>query len=475
MDLYRFRNIDSLLDKHQELERQEIFFAAPSLLNDPMEGFQDIFWSGDYIVWKNLFRHYLYCLERICSIVNIARETFQVTEAHIPVFQAVNDFPTPEYKELFGCISNNFLNHPHVANFIESINSRQTPIRRDEIFFYLTIIHKYALDAIFDEYEKRKLIDPTSNSLRPKHQPLEELLKNDFMGLINQTAELTSDKFGATELFSYFSSIVEQMNLLSFHSGSIKRDSNNINLVSFEFPTVYLSRIEKLIFPDWYTACFMQECKNSSVWGHYGDNHKGVCLIFNTELDEGKPSIKLKRTKATEEHAYQYESLNCQFHAVTYIDGYTQIDFFRSLGLLSITALNSTWYSDGESLSECGFHLNESDKWKDEYWKQFYKVITSKSNDWAYEKEYRLIFNNMLLEIQSAHGEAFKYDFSSLKGIIFGIKTSTDDKLKIIKIIEAKCTATGRDDFKFYQAVYSHKEKCIIHKELTLFEFSKDD
>jgi hypothetical protein len=30
-------------------------------LNDPLEGFKDLFWKGDVIVWKNLLRHYLLC------------------------------------------------------------------------------------------------------------------------------------------------------------------------------------------------------------------------------------------------------------------------------------------------------------------------------------------------------------------------------------------------------------------------------
>lgn len=51
--IYRFRTADSLLDRFNELERQEIYFASPTELNDPMEGFKDIFWQGDDIVWKN--------------------------------------------------------------------------------------------------------------------------------------------------------------------------------------------------------------------------------------------------------------------------------------------------------------------------------------------------------------------------------------------------------------------------------------
>lgn len=51
--LFRLRKTESLIGAHQELENQEIFFASPDELNDPLEGFLNIFWQGDRIVWRN--------------------------------------------------------------------------------------------------------------------------------------------------------------------------------------------------------------------------------------------------------------------------------------------------------------------------------------------------------------------------------------------------------------------------------------
>ncbi|HLN25948.1 MAG TPA: DUF2971 domain-containing protein, partial [Patescibacteria group bacterium] len=56
---YRFRSVDALLGKHAELKSQQIYFASPAELNDPMEGFKDLYWQGDEIVWRNLIRHYV--------------------------------------------------------------------------------------------------------------------------------------------------------------------------------------------------------------------------------------------------------------------------------------------------------------------------------------------------------------------------------------------------------------------------------
>ena len=64
MRVYRFRSMEHLLGKFQELEQQTVYFASPEQLNDPMEGFRDIVWRGDKIVWTNLFKNYIsYLLE----------------------------------------------------------------------------------------------------------------------------------------------------------------------------------------------------------------------------------------------------------------------------------------------------------------------------------------------------------------------------------------------------------------------------
>ena len=54
-EFFRFRSADALLEKYQELENQTIYFASPEELNDPMEGFRDIVWTGDKVVWTNFF------------------------------------------------------------------------------------------------------------------------------------------------------------------------------------------------------------------------------------------------------------------------------------------------------------------------------------------------------------------------------------------------------------------------------------
>lgn len=46
------------------------------------------------------------------------------------------------------------------------------------------------------------------------------------------------------------------------------------------------------------------------------------------------------------------------------------------------------------------------------------------------------------------------YDFEQLEGIVFGMRMSVEDKLRITQVIEQKCRAEGRYDFRFFQSFY---------------------
>ncbi len=476
-EFYRFRRINSLIGEFEELENQSIYFAEPESLNDPMEGFRDMYWRGDFIVWRNLFRHYLLCLERLCSLLIISGEEHPITRAHMPVFSGEEDFPTPMYQELFVNITYKFFDNENLIKLIESISKRTTPVRRDELFFYLQNIHSYALEVIYSEYERSGLIPERDNRNSKADKPIRDLLSQDFIGILEKSLlKSGGDEKIANAMFSAHHHSNLQMDLIYRFNGNIDSDKKNRNLVIIEFPKEYISQIEKLVFPDWYTACFMSECKSSSVWGHYGDNHSGACLIFNADVTNEKSFLKLKgRNGYSSTSGPTYGFSNRMFYPIDYIQGYGQIDFFRMLGRLPIPKLNSMWYSLNGALSECADDMIKSeDSWRENYWENFYRDVTVKSKDWSYENEHRLILASSLDSFSDPKDRSLNYEFSSLKGIIFGIKTTREDKLKVIKIIEKKCRETDRDDFKFYQAHYSPEEKCITYSEMSLLGFKKE-
>lgn len=473
--LYRFRSANNLLDGYGELEKQTIYFAPPEQLNDPMEGYRDIVWSGDLISWKNLFAHYVFCLERISSLLLICGEDYKIDSGNIPVFDSMDDLPTDSYKNMFNKIKYRFLNDKYISDLIFSISKRSTNIRREELEFYYDCIHFPALKLIFDVYIEEGC-SPESNRIDDKvFSEVRSVVSKDFVGLLEKLiADGEADQVIVNELFKEKDRIKQQSNLIHRYSGTISPSKLNRDLVMIEFPSLYLNRLEEIIFPKWYTSCFMSECKNSSVWGHYGNNHTGMCLIFDSETSNDKSYIKLNGITGWGSSGPIYGSKAMEFHPVDYKKGFGEIDFFTSIGSLPIPVLNTMWYMDEEgNTSICANQMNvDEGAWRSSYWSNFIQGLTVKSKDWEYESEYRLILHSNITDLSEKSRRALTYDFSSLNGIIFGIKTKEEDKIQTIKIIEEKCKKESRDDFKFYQAYYCAYENCIKSAEMGLVKIS---
>lgn len=472
---YRFRPISKLLGKN-ELENQSIYFAHPDQLNDPMEGFRDIYWSGDVTIWKSFFRHYLLCLERMCSLLMVAGEDYPLSERDMPIWGGENDFPTEQYKKLFRNISKSFFRIKNVNLLITQIASRSTPVRRDELLFYFTCIHEIALETIFLSYKEANLVPLNNVKEQANSQLLDKIIQSRFIGSVEQAIK-ENDKEGKIIdiLFAAQRNIQHQTEIIHRYNGLINNSTKNKNLVFVEFTESYINQLEKLLYPEWYAACFMSQCSNSSIWGNYGDNHTGVCLIFRAQNESGNYFINVNGINGwSSRSGPRRGTIKLKFDPINYIKGFGKIDFFRSLGRLPMPTLNSVWYTFDNKKSNCADDVfTNEEEWRDRYWKNFYRDITTKSKDWKYEKEFRLILSSSLDSFSEKENRLLNYHFDSLHGIMFGINTTIEDKLKIISIIDKKCEKSARSDFKFFQAHYDSETGNISHKELSLLKIKK--
>lgn len=71
--IYRFRSGKHMED---ELIKSTIFCAPLEKLNDPMEGLKNIYFRGDRITWKNLFRNYVRSLYNAIELSYIAGSNY---------------------------------------------------------------------------------------------------------------------------------------------------------------------------------------------------------------------------------------------------------------------------------------------------------------------------------------------------------------------------------------------------------------
>ncbi|CAM4050857.1 DUF2971 domain-containing protein [Rahnella bruchi] len=471
---YRFRKIDSLLGVHKELESQTIYFSPPEALNDPMEGYRNLFWDGDVIIWTNLFRHYISCLESVFQEFIVSGESREIKNIDIPVFRCSKDLPTDKYKDLISAITTEFVTNAFVVKLISQIATRTTHIKRDELNIYLSSIHHLALDIVCKHYDELANA-PIGLRVDDPEKEVRGIIERGFIEKVESNLKSENGDRKIQTLFSATKSVLIQLSLSGFHNNIMDAKKKNRYMVVFSFPDRYITSLEQLMYPDWYTACFMTSSTNSSVWGNYGDNHQGVCMIFHAD-ENSCLTLHTKTGFTASQNSYKETSGDVphKFHEIKYEPGFSEVDFFRSIGRLPIPDLNYSWYIDpiSRAASICSEALiNDIDGWQDDYWKRFYRDITKKSEDWKYEKEFRIILRNgETVNYNNPSDRARKYDFSSLKGIIFGIKTKLDDKLKIIEIIKEKCQENGVNEFRFYQAFYCEENKIISNFPLSMLD-----
>jgi hypothetical protein len=458
MVFYRFRPTDALLDRFQELERQEIYFAPPKELNDPLEGFKDLVWCGDRILWENLLRHYLLCLTHAVMSALISGPDHTFGEMETFVFANESLLPTPEYGKLHRRICEDFFKHEDAAALPELLADRGSPIRRDELTTYLRLLHLYALNTVLTCMEEAALFPA-----RPVDDPLraastKPIAVRAIIEALKGHEREHPDKPDIAEVISSSYEVVAiQQDLISEYNGiSLKRGVAWKAVIS-EFPRRHVHALEQLLYRDWYTACFVADPTDASIWGTYGNGHRGVCLKFNaTASTNGKPTLKLRQICGSN-GAPIYADVAHEFQQVEYSSQFVEVNFFRSLGRLTMPMLRH-WYRDGAGTPSTSVVdiLAESDSWRKRYWEQQMATITTKLADWAHEKEFRLTLTG-LSDFSDQSTRKLQYHFSELQGIIFGMNTSTSDKLRIMKIIEEKCRKEGRNDFEFHQAQYSRR------------------
>lgn len=114
-------------------------------------------------------------------------------------------------------------------------------------------------------------------------------------------------------------------------------------------------------------CCFSSVNDNLLLWAHYGDKHQGACLVFDNTLEDKFVNIPTD---------------NLSYVIVDY-KSFQRVNYFKN----QMLALKN--------------------------------LFGTKSEDWSYEKEFRLI----LLEQEGL----FRFKPAFLKGIIFGLKVPYEE------------------------------------------------
>lgn len=462
--MYRFRSVSNLIGEFQELEKQQIYFAHPSQLNDPMEGKRIYFWQGDGIVWRNLLKHYILCLEHAVLFARLKKENEKITEEDIPVFISIEKLPTELYQERIQKIYNVFFSDKLVQSYIQFILGNPYKIYEEELYIHLKVLFNYALKAIFEVDMEKGLVPKSYKTHYLKHNSYVETLTSIFEK-INDTPEVKK-KYDSTIIF-----LNDFMRQTDHELSLLLKDSPKMQSIYISFVQMYLNKIKTLTYPEAYLACFMDNCTNSSVWGTYGNNHEGVCLKYKIK-NKSNPTLTLKTIIGHGSSGNIYEYVKLPLRKVEYSTNFDELDFFKNMGRLPIPQLQKQWYSDenGET-SEIGDYIfSNEEKWRSAHWKLYETAYLRKVPDWSDEREYRIVLSSVLDSFRDSKDRLLEYKLEDLESIIFGMKTPSEDRNEIINIISKKCKKEGINKFEFYEMAYSNMNREMYVRKVFTFK-----
>ena len=445
--LYRFRSTSRVLE-NKEIEDNYFYFASPSQQNDPMEGYIDFFWKGDWIAWMGLFKHYTWQVFMTLFEIPLHLELEDLCKLHLWHTEIHHkNTKLPEYRIQ---IEDKVAADEKIMELATALADSQRKLTSTELQTTLFIIHKVAL------YYANQLLEDKGLQIFSKSEATERFLSlavayqgiDAFITLLKSSEQLSQ----ACKVTSNTLNSVILMSQMTMSKDEPPIEHKALAFLFADFPENYVRQIPRLSFPDWYCVCFNTNAQNPALWGHYADGHKGICLVFNNDPAKG---IYLTEMNTGMKQTPKYFPI----HKVAYGEAPVRVDFFSSLGNLWGDERTHWLKHNGEQSQVLTSIFEDVDGWREEYHANNKRRFLRKSAAWEAENEYRIILDDFWENHQNSR--KFSYKFEDLDGIIFGIKTPTDQKLSIIDAVRKKCEKTGRELFNFYQASYNSKTSQI--------------
>lgn len=432
-EIYRFRSINQLI-KYKELEDFYCFFSDVKNFNDPMEGYFELEWYGDSILWSNFFKHYVMCLGDFYLQACFIKGNCKMSADFIDIDIYDKSLLTSLYNDLLNRTINRLFKNTKIRQVFDVFNS--WILDKNALLYYLEIMQPIILEEIMNQFEKAKILPNPSINYPTDYDII--IPKQQKGTKISIPEEVRIELMSKRLEFRYKLKDEEVANLELFI------------MFYTEYPGMYLNRLTDLVKPNAYMTCFSKTYSNSAMWGHYADNHKGVCLIFDHSLiDSFKENIIDVEGFYETQYSSKVIPLNF-FLLIRYDDDH--LDF---------------WYKDSKNNKKCFLYDRRFNKdWIKDYGDLCKSIYTKKTIDWVYEEEARAIIFDHNYQFYDDKTRKVFYVPNKLKGIIFGHNTSISDKLRVLNILKNKKLELN-NQFKIYQAYFSktnEETKINIHQ-----------
>lgn len=453
MELYHYRSIENAL---KEINNGTFRYSDRLEVNDPLEGYVKVYWKGDSVAWEGLFRNYICSLWHSIELYLLG-STYEELERNAVVINTHCSDDVP-LGNIFINISDCFVENVVLEKIIKYLGDEQISCSVKTLRMLFRLLQEIAFSICISKMKEERIISDINNvySLHTE-KTLEELI-NAGIGQTNEMQQKTMFESVAIMVEDMMESCLLQE---EWESKEELTQKQKLMRVRFNFPYIYVERLQEIIYPKGYFVCFSSDNANSTMWGNYAENHTGVCLVYKTKKVNGKDTLSVKS------HIIYGNEKTSVFHddelkAIQYNHPVIQRNFFESLGRLNMVQIKS-WLAPVDGKSSELLEKYQEDDWKEKYWVDYDEKYCMKLPAWEYEKEYRLLITDIWSEY-TKDNRFIKYNSEQLVGVIFGIKTSECDKMRIINAIN-KLGKTP-EDFEFYQAEFDdEKQKIIVRKK----------
>ena len=215
------------------------------------------------------------------------------------------------------------------------------------------------------------------------------------------------------------------------------------------FAQRFLQGMGKLLLSEWGVACFTRNFTNPYLWSTYAENNTGVCLVYERQRLEN-----LQPPKYCDE---------VELEDVNYETTKPDIEFFANVPSLSESEYTRLFTDElGAPSPLCPFLPIDKPKVQAARAAQrefSRRTLLTKHRAWGPEEEVRMFcrfdWGGVLGSGPEKH--TLQYPMGALKEIIFGARTSDDDKRAILEVVLSKhYHAPILHDFRFSEAAQRH-------------------
>ncbi|UQY79984.1 DUF2971 domain-containing protein [Candidatus Hepatincola sp. Av] len=450
MELYRFRsctddNVCNLEDcpnktkktllelRIDEIVNGGLYLASKEELNDPIDGMPNLYFeSNNRQVWANFIEYIFWLYYQTHYNITWAENNIN----HLPYFLSNNQ--QKEYEKQKNIFINNQIIQTLICNLYKQKRLNHSELKNLLSYYLLYTIFLFLTESKHLWEEQNKLIydnyliiigNPTNY-----YKQLDDIASSSTLKLTDIDTQFIHSTSPKKLMYEFIRGIKLQR---AYHNQ--EKSSGFINST--------LNHLLCLCFSKPYCACFSTQYNNSSLWGHYADSHKGLCIIYNT--DENK-KIDYYNTPFSNNQKYAWPITKVEYKEPKDL---VCVNFFENLG-------SATPYY------ECFFYKDSDikrEQWPEEkhkkYWNNEHRYRHEKIKDWAWEEEYRLSFtydsrirysSDNTAELQKIYINPNKH----IKGVIFGYKMSYEAKQRIINEIKQAQSKNNLLDIQIYEAYF---------------------